>query len=91
MNNRKLLIDSIHDIIKDNKVSIPDIVLALSQVITDLGLTLYNKESGEGLTTKINLDFLKLAERLHYTSPRLSTALILTAANMISWVEDIKE
>ena len=35
MNNRKLLIDSIHDIIKDNKVSIPDIVLALSQVITD--------------------------------------------------------
>ena len=88
---RKLLIDSIHVIIREKKIPIPEVILALSQVMTDLGLTLYNGEHKEGLTTKVNLEFLKLAEQQHYSSPRLSTALILAAANMISWVEDIKE
>ena len=86
---RQKLIDTIHDTIDQDNIPIPDIILALAQVMTDIGLTLWNHRFDQAdHTNHINAQLLTTMEAEHYKQPMLDTALSLTASQMICWVQD---
>ena len=87
--NRQQFIDSIHDIIKVQGLTLPDVILGLSQILTDLGLTLWlQRPNTQGLKQGLNPELLKVVEQAHYECPSIDSALILQSALMVVWVED---
>ena len=86
---RQTLIETIHDTIALHSLTPADIVFAMAQVMTDVGVSLWaNKKRQPGLTNQINPETLQLIEQTHYSNPGLDTSLIINAALMIAWVED---
>lgn len=89
LSKREKLVEVIHVIIKDERMSLPEVLLALSQVMTDIGLTLWNfRGSSQGLKTTIDVELLKHIEQKHYENPGIDSALIIQAALMVTWAED---
>ena len=92
ISSRQKLVDIIHNTITDNNISISNIVLALAQVMTDVGLTLWNQRADQlEQTNRVTPQLLALMETEHYQSPMLDTALSLTASQMICWVHDSEQ
>ena len=86
---RQALINAIHDTIRAHSLTPADIVFSMAQVMTDVGVSLWdNKQRQPGLTNQIKPETLQLIEQTHYDNPGLDTSLIITAALMIAWIED---